>query len=500
LIFRAILPDIFEIWVDYAIREIANLFGFFFALIFLANTFVPIYDTYRKTNLNIREIELSTPARLKDVVVADILWKLPFYAWMVLIIGPIFISLLELINQMNILNYLFVYIALFGIFAFSLLIGTLIVNLLERNILPEKTKSRSYYVFIISFIFIGLVYCFQFLIDFLIAFPQWQFTLIFFPSFWYSNIILFNVQPNLIVFAEFNYLISMILACSIPMLFFYFYYKKIEIIFHVESTKDNSENDYNLKFIEKFITFLTPTRWHHFILTQIREFFRDKENRVKITFTIFTLVLTGIVMLLSFNQLRNFLIEELSFIYTFEEYKLLAIFLISWIGSLLFGLLSLVYPFFKSKEIIFFHRKIPHGMNYVLFSYIFSQFQIVLLLDIIITASFAIIFLLNFLQIILIFSLFLVFTLITSIICVGIQCLHPLYKHKSKIVFINIYYFMAIEIISLFIVFNILIPFIPRDTFHLEGLIQIILFHLLIKSLFFPLILILGIRKLKRLE
>ncbi|MEJ2279969.1 MAG: hypothetical protein P8Y70_19815 [Candidatus Lokiarchaeota archaeon] len=500
LIFESIFPAIFKVWASQVKNNIADLIGYFFALTFLTNIFVPIYDSYRSTKVDIREIEVATPVKLREIIFADFLWKVPFNIWVVLIIGPIFISLLDLINKMTILNYFYVYSALFGILIFSLLIGTLLVNLFERNILKSKKEKGNYYIFLLTFIILGLVYFFQFIINYFTSYPNLKIFLLFFPSFWYSNFILYNVDSTLLVFSEINFIISLILACIVPILFLILYYRSLENIFKPEIFDKKTRKNFKFSYLEKMFNFLNPKKWRIYVSTQMKELLRDKENRIKILFTLSTIFLTGIVLLLSYGQLNTFLLDAYSINYSFDNYKLNVIFLISWISSFLVGFLNLVYSFFKSKEIIYFHRKTPKGINVVLKSYIYSQVQIILFFDIIITPIFSLLFFLNFIYILLLFSLFFVFCFTMILICVGIQCLNPLYKHKSKIVFINIYYLIAIEIVSLFIILNVLIPSTSRNLFFLDILNQIILSQLIFMLIISPVILLLGIIKIQRLE
>ncbi|TFF87349.1 MAG: hypothetical protein EU550_03400, partial [Promethearchaeota archaeon] len=272
LIFEAILPEIFEVWASRAKNRIGDLFGYFFALLFLINMFVPIYDSYRSKKINIREIEISTPVKMKDVIFADFLWKVPFNFWVVLLIGPIFVSLLDLIKRMSLLNYIFVYVSLFGLLTFSLLIGTIIVNLIERNLLEKNERKANYYIFFITFMVLLLIYVFQFFIDFFTTNPDLKLILNIFPSFWYSNIILYNVDTTLLIFAEINLLISIFLAIFFPFLLLIFYYRKLGKIISLEVTLEKDQKFFNLFRVEKILNIIIPEKWSFFVLIQLKEF------------------------------------------------------------------------------------------------------------------------------------------------------------------------------------------------------------------------------------
>ena len=98
IILNSIIPNLFRnIVASYAKEYLLDLFGYFFFIIFLINILVPIYDFYRRTDIDLKETYLSSPIDIRDVIMGDFLWRIPFYGIIVLLLGPFFISILSLI-------------------------------------------------------------------------------------------------------------------------------------------------------------------------------------------------------------------------------------------------------------------------------------------------------------------------------------------------------------------------------------------------------------------
>ena len=83
---------------------------------------------------------------------------------------------------------------------------------------------------------------------------------------------------------------------------------------------------------------------------------------------------------------------------------------------------------------------------------------------------------------------------------IGIQCIKPLFDERGKNVYFNIYLIILIQVISLFIAVSIIMPNIPFTFDHSLGLIYIMLINIGISLGFAILLLLLGVRKLNRIE
>jgi hypothetical protein len=503
-IITSVFPEIFHIYAYQYRARYSDFLGFLFTICFLINLLVPIYDSYRKSEVDLKELCLSAPIRLNDIFFADFLWRIPFYILVVLILGPLIAGTINLIKILTLAEIFLLYSCLLGNFIFSLLIGSILMVYLERRILnSEKIKKNSAYViFLITFLIIGFVYLLQFLIFYLQQIPELNFILIIFPSFWYSNIVSYMIDPQLLILTDFNLLLSILASIFIPFIILILYYKKLDKI--IEMDKLNAKSDFRKKSVFfSIIEILSIRKWKSLILTQMKEFVRDKENLVKVIFSTATIFISGVVLFLSYDQIKSVDIFQEAGLSDIDiiDLKILAIPLLSWLGSFLIAVLNAVYSFLKSKDLILYYRKSPRGVKALIFSYFFSQIQLIFLIDLVVTFSISLLYMFDILQIIYFFTMFFFYGVMSVGLEIGFQCLNPLFKYKTKIVLINIYYILFIQILSFFIILMILIPLIPNESAHFEVLNQIFLLHLILMyCTFMPIFLFLGYRKLKKIE
>jgi len=499
----SIFPEIFHIYAkDYKTRY-SDFLGFLFTICFLINLLVPIFDSYRRSEVDLKELCLSSPVKLNDVFFADYLWRIPLYILVVLILGPLVAGTINLIKPLSLLEILILYLCLLGNFLFSLLIGSILMIYLQKTILnSEKIKKNSAYViFLITFIIIGFVYLLQFIIFYLLQVPEFNFFLLIFPSFWYSNIVSYMIDPQLLVLGNLNLIISISVSVIIPSLILIVYYKNLDRIIEMDKFNKKSKSGEKKASFFSLIEKITVGKWKFLVLTQIKEFLRDKENLVKILFAIATISLSGIVLLLSYDQVVSFLKDSGITNVSFNDLRLISIPLLAWLGSFLFAVLNAVYSFLKSKNLIMYYRKSPRGVKALLFSYFYSQVQLIVLIDIFVTIILSLLFLYDLILILYFFCLFFLYGVMSVALEIGFQCVNPLFKYKTKVVLINIYYILFIQIISFFIVLMIIIPTIPNDSIHFNILHQIFIIHLgIMYCSFLPLILLLGYRKIRRIE
>ncbi len=503
LILSAIFPDVFRAWALEKKKKFGDLFGFFFVIVFFVNFLVPIYDSYRKSEVSLREIALSAPIEVKDILFADFVWRIPIYVFMVLIIGPLFASMLSLVKTILLLDLILIYASLFAVFILSMLLGEIVLNFVEKTVIESSKlkKSRAYYIFLISFLIIGIIYLFQFVLLFLLNTPQFNLLLLFFPSFWYSNIIVYSIDKQLLLLPEINFWVSLGLAVIIPITIIYIFYKGLEDV----AILDEGDQDYKdiltpNDVLYRMIKKLTVLRWEPLVLSKFKIFFRDRENTMKTVFTLCTILLTGFVMLLSFHELKDYLLREHSQTLILHTYRETVILMVSWLSSLLFTVLWGSYSFIESKEVVFMYRKSPRGIKTLIISHLYSQILILVFMDILITAIISLMFLFNIFQIIALFTIFFVHNAIAILQGIGLQCFNPLYRYKKKIVFINIYYILAFQTLSLTIIIVLIFPSLPRNYPYVSALNIILFRNLILLGLITPIFLLLGFIKLKTLQ
>ncbi|MBN1217078.1 MAG: hypothetical protein JXA99_16780 [Candidatus Lokiarchaeota archaeon] len=508
IVLNSIIPSIFKVFGSEYIRDyFLNILGSFFFIIFLVNFLVPIYDFNRKAEIDMREIYLSSPIKIRDVVMADFLWRIPFYLMIVLIVGPFFISILGLIKEIQIIDFFFIYLNLFLLLIFSLLLGMIIMNIIKYNAfrIYKLQRNRVYFIYTFTLLIKIIVYSLQFLVLFLSVSQDYKIYLNFLPPFWYSNIIAYVIDPTFLTISETILWITIILSVLLPIITLFIYYKSVNSSIISENTYQNSKSKfltYNNQ-IFKIFSKLILNKWKILVITQLKEFFREKENIAKLFFTVAILILSGIVFFFSYPNLIQFLEdspfnETIEITINFDQYKFLVIFLITWTGSFFYSIFNSTSSFLDSKELIFHFRKSPRGLKSLIISYIYSQFLIILIVDILITCLISLIFLFDILLILFLFLLILSNNITLLFLGVGLQCYNPLFKYEKKIVFINTYYIIILQLICLFISLNIILYFLPNSAINLDLLELIFLLHQIL--LIFPTIFLLffGLRKINR--
>ncbi|MHA2397746.1 MAG: hypothetical protein ACXADU_02500 [Promethearchaeota archaeon] len=507
VLFDAIIPEIVKEFSESIIPIFSTLLEYTLMIMFILYMMYPIFMLYRKAEIGYKDIILASPIKTGDIFIGEFLGQLPFYFLFILGFGPFVNSLLLQLNpNLTIFHHIIFYIVIFTLLIFGLLVGTIIANWLEHKmILKNKSRTLNYsLLLLVSFLLIGVFYFFHFLFDFIEVHPEFKSWLIIYPSFWYSNILLFIVDPALIGSYFLNVWVSGVLAILVPILTLYFSYKGARIFYSIDDQIEGSSN--TVKPESRFYNFIgkiTPRRYKTLIIIQFKEFFRKRENIPKLTYIG---AFTAILGLFIYVSLGTPLLEigrfwEISpFILQIFYFRYLLMMVLAWIGGFLFGVFIGIYVLISSKEVIFLYKKSLRGIKTLLQSFLLEMLYLIVFLDIILTIFFSILFLLDFLVAITFFFFYLMNSFLTLVQAIGIQCIRPLFDEKGKNVYFNIYLIVIIQIFSLFISFLLVLPNIPSYIDHSLGLLYILLVNLGISYGFAFLLFFLGLRKLNRIE
>lgn len=467
----------------------------------------PILMLYRKAEIGYKDILLSTPATPGDLFVGEFLGQMPFYFLFILGMGPLVNSIMLQINpSLTIIHHFILYVVIFILLIFGLLIGTIIASWIEHKMIRKKKKKELNYslLLLISFLLILMFYIFHFLFDLIEDNPDLKVWMVFYPSYWYSNILLYLINPVLVEPYIINIWISTIVAFTIPIILFYIAYKKAYKFYIIEDYIRGSV--IKIKYKSRFYSFLeriTPQNYKILVVIQFKDFFRKKENIPKLLYiTGFTAIL-GLIIYLSLDipllEYEGFIVIS-TFVFRISYFKYLLMMVISWIGGLFFGIFMGIYVLISSKNVVFLYKKSVRGIKTLIFSFFFEMFYIIIFLDIILTIFFTILFPLDFFAACTFFLFYLINTFIVLIHAIGIQCIKPLFDERGKNVYFNIYLIILIQVISLFIAVSLIMPNIPFTIDHSLGLIYILLINTGISLGFAILLLLLGVRKLNRIE
>ena len=507
ILFDIMIPDLLKEFSNMLVPILSTLVEYTFMVLFLLYIMYPIFMLYRKSEIGHKDIILSSPVKPSDIFIGEFLGQFPFYFLFILAMGPLINSILLQINpNLTIFHHFILYIIIFTLLIFGLLIGTIIANWLENKMkIKNKSKKLSYSLLVlISFLLITSFYFFHFLFDFIEDNPEFKNWIIVYPSYWYSNIVLYIIDPILVETYFLNIWASTGLAIIIPLLIFYISSKKANVFYDIEH--QISFSSLTIKQEKKYYLFLrriTPHRYGSLIITQFKEFFRRKENIPKLIYIGAFSALLGLFVFLSLDKpLLDFggylIINPYILRIFYIEYLLVMV--LSWMGGLIFGIFLGIYVLMGSKNLIFLYRKSLRGIKTLIYSFFFMMLYLILFLDIVLTIFFGILFPLDFSSALTFFFLYPLNSLIILMQGIGFQCIKPLFDERGKNVYFNIYVIMLLQVISLLISSFVIMPIIPNPYDHSLGLIYILLINLVISFGIAVLLLYLGIRKLNRLE
>jgi hypothetical protein len=507
VLFDAILPEVAKNFSDKIIPIFSTLIEYSLMIMFLLYIMYPLFMLYRKSEIGYKEILLATPVKSGDIFLGEFLGQTPFYFLFILAFGPLVNSLLLQLNpNLTIFHFLIFYIVIFVLLIFGLLIGTYIANWLEnRIIIKKKSKNSSFSVLVLlSLLLITSFYLFHFVFDFITHNPEFKNWISFYPSYWYSNILLYLVDLNLVETYILNIWASIGLAIFTPLLFFYISYKKANIYYGIEHQNyPISVAEKQEKKIHRYLRKISPRGYKTQISIQFKVFFRKKENIPKLIYIGAFTALFGLFIFFSLEApllaigdswvITPYIIQIFYF-----EYLLMMI--LSWIGGLIFGMFIGIYILISSKNLIFLYKKSIRGIKILIYSFFYEMCYIIFFLDISLTLFFTLLFPLDFLSALTFFFLYPIHCFIILVQAIGIQCINPMFDEKGKNVYFNIYLIIILQVISLFIATYCIIPIVPVYIDHSLGLLYILLINLTISSGLAFLLLYIGLRKLNRLE
>ncbi|MFX1525119.1 MAG: hypothetical protein ACFFCC_16550 [Promethearchaeota archaeon] len=507
VIFNAVIPQLFEDFTEFVIPILSTLVEYSFMILFLLYIMYPIFMLYRKSEIGQKDIILATPAKPSDIFLGEFLGQLPFYFLFILGLGPLVNSLLLQLNpNLTILHHFILYLTIFILQIFGLLIGTILSNWLEKQMIKKnksKTMSNSLFIFV-SFLLIMSFYFFHFLFDFIESNPNLKNWIVLYPSYWYSNILLYLIDPLLVETYILNIWVSIGLAIVVPLIIFYIAYKKAKIFYDIDLPLSSNQSTINKeRRYFQFLRWITPNRYQSLIITQFKEFFRKKENFPKLLYIGAFTAFLGLFIFLSlgtplFDFAGYWIIPP--YIANLFYFEYLLVMVLSWIGGLIFGIFIGIYVLMESKDIIFLYKKSLRGIKSLFFSFFYVMLYINIFLDVVLTIFFSILFPLDFITGLLFFILYPTNSFIVLMQAIGFQCLRPLFDERGKNIYINIYFIMLLQIVPLVIASSIILPIIPFSFDHSLALIYILLINIGVSSIFGLLVLYLGVRRINKLE
>ena len=490
-----IAPFIFDLFMPTLAAEYSTIFKpvvailieTFMMMFFLILVMYPLNNVYREMEAGFKESLLATPVKPNDIFLGEFLGKAPLYTMMILILAPIIVGMINPLLDLTVVQYIVIYSCVFGVVYFANLVGSIIANWIEHKI-SKSEKARDLgkaLIWVFTIVLIVIMYAVMFFLNELMANPALKNWLAFYPSLWFSNLILYSFDPVLLDTFILNIWINLILAVSVPLVTLYISYTKAISFYTLEGGIERS----SITIIEhenifyKIVRKVTGRKWAGLVVMQLKRFLRKKANYARITY---------VVGLLGFMTWFISSMTEDNFGLMFGTTILIAIG--GGVGSMILGHLGFV----DSKDLIWVYKRSPRGIKGLVYSYLFATF----ILNVFISASISIIFNifgnLDIVGTIVFFIEFLMFLQIAMCQAMGIECISPAYGEKDSNMKSNTMISMVLLQPLLFIPIMMLI-FIDIDSLVVRMLVihGVIFLYNIATSI--PL-LIFGMRKLNKIE
>ncbi|MFX0017973.1 MAG: hypothetical protein ACFFAK_00400 [Promethearchaeota archaeon] len=443
LIFDLFMPTLATSFPSTIITIVGYLIEFILMMLFLIIIMYPMQNIYRKTEVGYKEMVLASPAKPGDIFIGEFLGKIPIYLIFILALAPVITGLINPIIDLNILHYVVIYSCVIGHVIFAALLGSILVSWLEHKIVrSEKARDLGKLIlFLLAIAMVVIMYTFTYLFNYIKSNPQIKNYLSFYPSLWFSNIILYTIQPILISSYILNIWASISLAVFIPLIILYISFKKAHIFFSLETSIEKVTT--TIEKENKFYTFIkkiTGVKWKGLIITQLKEFFRKRENLMKIVYTIGLTLFEGVIFAFLGGDYPNLDNQDISL------YMMMSV----MIAGMLFSLFLGNYIFVGSKELIWVYKKSPRNIKALIFSYLQMIFIIIFFIGIGLTIFFSLFFQYDIFTIIFFFLFLIIYSLITVSQAIGLQCINPAFEEKGGDMQLTIGILVIINMVTIF--------------------------------------------------
>ncbi|UCD00819.1 MAG: hypothetical protein JSV23_08010 [Promethearchaeota archaeon] len=424
-----IAPFLFDLFMPTLADQFSDVFKPVVALIieslmmtlFLVLVIYPLNNVYKENEVASKETLLATPVKANDIFLGEFLGKSPIYSIAVLILAPIIVGMINPIVDLTAIQYIIIYGTVFGYVYFANLIGSIVGSWIEHRI-SKNEKARDLgkaLIWVFTIVLVVIMYATIFFLNYLLEHPELKNWLVFYPSLWFSNIILYSIDPLLLSTFILNIWISILLAVGIPIITLYSSYKKAESFYTLEGSIEKS----NITIIEHENPFYVVVRrisgrkWGGLIIMQLKRFFRKKANIARVAY---------VVGLLGFmSWFISSMIDD-AFMIVFSSTILIAIG--GGIGSIIIGHLAFV----DSKDLIYVYKRSPRGIKAIVYSYLLMMLIFNIFLTIFMTTMLTIFSNIDLLNIVIFFIEFLLFAQISMCQAMGLQCLSPAFGEKDS--------------------------------------------------------------------
>ena len=114
IFFNAVFPDILSAFSGVLELVLHFVIEYFLMTVFIMFILYPLFTLFRKSEIGIKDVILSSPVKAGDIFLGEFFAQLPFIFLIVLAVGPAAASLLSQVNpNLTILHYLAIYLVIF---------------------------------------------------------------------------------------------------------------------------------------------------------------------------------------------------------------------------------------------------------------------------------------------------------------------------------------------------------------------------------------------------
>jgi len=486
-LFDLFMPTLAVQFSDAFLPVVAITIESIMMMLFLILIIYPLNNVYKEDEIGSKETLLATPVKANDIFLGEFLGKSPIYSIAILIIAPIIVGLINPIIDLTLLQYIIIYGTVFGHVYFANLIGSIIGSWFERKI-SKNERARDLgkaLIWIFTIVLIVIMYAVMFFLNFLLEHPELKNWLAFYPSLWFSNIILYSIDPVLLNTFILKIWISVLLAVGIPIITLYLSYKKAESFYTLEGGIEKSritilkrENPFYV-----LVRKISGRKWGSLIVMQLKRFFRKKANIARVAYVV------GLLGFMSwFISRMNY--DEFMIIYSSNTLVAIG----GGIGSITLGHLAFV----DSKDLIWVYKRSPRGIKAIVYSYLLMMLIFNIFLALFVTTMLTIFSNIDLFNTVIFFVEFILFAQISMCQAMGLQCFSPAFGEKDSSMKVNATISMLLLMPLMILPVGLLFFINPRSPEVLRLIIQGPIF-LYIIGVSFP-ILYFGMKKLNKLE
>jgi hypothetical protein len=420
-LFDMIMPTLAIQFSDVFKPVIAILIESSLMILFLVLLIYPLNNVYREMEVGLKESLLTTPIKPNDIFLGEFLGKAPIYSIAVLVLAPIIIGMINPLIDLTIVQYIVIYSCVFGVVYFANLVGSIIASWIEQKI-SKSEKARDLgkaLIWIFTIAMIAIMYAVIFFLNELLTNPALKNWLAFYPSLWFSNIILYVLDPALINSFILNIWVNLLLVITVPLMILYISYKKAGSFYTLEGGIEKSSVSIieHERLFYKIIRKSAGQTWSGLLIMQLKRFLRKKANYARIIY---------VVGLLGF--MTWFFSSMAGDIFGRRFGTIILVAIGGGIGSTMLGHLG----FLDSKDVIWIYKRSPRGIKGLVYSYLYAMLILNILIATAITTIFSIFASLDLITIVLFFFEFLIFSQISMCQAMGIECLSPAFGEKDS--------------------------------------------------------------------